>query len=1330
MPDQDTQTKTYPLKNRGAVSKLDPALLADGQLINSVNTASTVEGEITSRPGRLLLGHMPGGAILPHKICKLAIPAQVIPISNATNTAPIVITTTIPHGWQTGFQVNIQGVTGNTNANASDITITVTGPSSFSLNGVNGNGAYVNGGTVTISSGDPSLCYIGEEGDIWRTNTAYATGSYAKVNPSNVLAGFDPFSIGWSMAPYSAGTTGNPIAYFATPAVMLKDQGNAPFATLEVWGITQALAAAGAVNAAGTSYAVANATASGTLIEIQTAANPFTTGQTVSMTGVLGTTEANGTWVITVIDATHFTLNNSTFVNAYVGGGEAVIAGPDSTQPGATPYDYVYTFRDPLTGNEGNPSAFMDSTLAVASQNGSITVTVWGSPDPKITGAQSIFIYRRGGSFADGIFRQIGFVTNPGVSGAGVPLSATFTDTTPDIGLVFVNNQAEFDNFPPVVSTLRVPVNATIVSGNPGLSPGWNILTLSSSVQNILTVGSSLVLGSSSGSSSNNQETVVIAALTSPATGANSTVLVYLQLQHAAGEPVEIGSVAGQPCSLLTIAFDCAFLAGDTNNPHTLYQSKTGRPEAFPIIDSLGNAHTINVGTPSNGIQNHCEFRGKILCLNLDNLFEVDFFQGVMYGPNETPCERGLVSRWAWCKSENVVYYLSWDGIWTWDGSQSRKITESIDTVFNTPSFGFPSLPPLDTSRIGQCRMEYYRNQVFFLYPSPNVVANYVLRYDTLYSRWTIEIHGPVALNQYISSFFLEKENNHFIFGRTDPGGAVMSMYNAVQGLTVGYSDEYSDIEEGLNGTVFFCSVQPGFFRPEDFTRVKLFQDVLIEASIGGAGGQLDVNMAYDYAGGDAIDIFTISAPSTARKVYPLPLQLTGTPAIPLGKEAFAVSPFMSWASTAIVALYSVGIRYLDRDAVQAGMASDWMNLGSNNDKRIYQIHLEHNTSGLVVNLHMDIRYGINGTLQKNDVAIFTITSSEKTTVTLPVPETGFPGNLTICKSVRLRGEYQQPNSDPQTSVGLTYRIFYKPTFDSEPYPPDQVLFTPWKDFGYPCEKIAKVLNIDVDTGGVQASIQTQTDGANVGAPFLVTTTANDRKRNLPFASTPQPIGKLWRLTELPGAGGKAQLFDWSIDFQKEPCQITFFDTFELSFGYDGYKLVKQVWLDFFCTAPITFTLITDNGNVLFVTQLPPQANRNVVRFYLPQSNAPIIGYVNTTGAIVTWLDGQKFTGVMVGDLILIAGVVYTVAVVTSDTSLTLTASAGAQADVPYGFFTVGTVLALNKSKIYRIQVASTTAAGFKVYMESSRIEWAAVGAEQRGAYQQMRLSELSKFTP
>jgi len=59
------------------------------------------------------------------------------------------------------------------------------------------------------------------------------------------------------------------------------------------------------------------------LIRLTLDAANYQTGNFVTVSGVTGTTEANGTWTITKIDATHIDLQASTFTNVYVSGGTA-----------------------------------------------------------------------------------------------------------------------------------------------------------------------------------------------------------------------------------------------------------------------------------------------------------------------------------------------------------------------------------------------------------------------------------------------------------------------------------------------------------------------------------------------------------------------------------------------------------------------------------------------------------------------------------------------------------------------------------------------------------------------------------------------------------------------------------------------------------------------------------------------------------------------------------------------------------------------------------------------------------------------------------------------
>jgi hypothetical protein len=74
------------------------------------------------------------------------------------------------------------------------------------------------------------------------------------------------------------------------------------------------------------SVAVAGATNNAGEIQIETsAAHGRSTGDFIFISGVGGTVEANGGWLITVIDATNFTLDGSTFANAYTSGGTVQI---------------------------------------------------------------------------------------------------------------------------------------------------------------------------------------------------------------------------------------------------------------------------------------------------------------------------------------------------------------------------------------------------------------------------------------------------------------------------------------------------------------------------------------------------------------------------------------------------------------------------------------------------------------------------------------------------------------------------------------------------------------------------------------------------------------------------------------------------------------------------------------------------------------------------------------------------------------------------------------------------------------------------------------------
>ena len=79
-------------------------------------------------------------------------PLNVYAVSNGDDS-PIAVVTTVPHGLDSGDEVIVSDVLGNTAANGR-YTITVYEPSAFTLNGTTGNGDYEGGGKVQrITSG-------------------------------------------------------------------------------------------------------------------------------------------------------------------------------------------------------------------------------------------------------------------------------------------------------------------------------------------------------------------------------------------------------------------------------------------------------------------------------------------------------------------------------------------------------------------------------------------------------------------------------------------------------------------------------------------------------------------------------------------------------------------------------------------------------------------------------------------------------------------------------------------------------------------------------------------------------------------------------------------------------------------------------------------------------------------------------------------------------------------------------------------------------------------------------------------------------------------------
>jgi hypothetical protein len=116
---------------------------------------------------------------------------------------------------------------------------------------------------------------------------------------------------------------------------------------------------------------VTNAADAGGLIRITLdSTRGLMTGMATVISGVVGTTEANGAWIITVIDGTDIDLQDSVFANAYVSGGISVTPNAGYMRIKSNGAYVVEDAQDITNITQGNPGVFTYDNSDYTLQNG------------------------------------------------------------------------------------------------------------------------------------------------------------------------------------------------------------------------------------------------------------------------------------------------------------------------------------------------------------------------------------------------------------------------------------------------------------------------------------------------------------------------------------------------------------------------------------------------------------------------------------------------------------------------------------------------------------------------------------------------------------------------------------------------------------------------------------------------------------------------------------------------------------------------------------------------------------------------------------------------
>jgi len=184
-----------------------------------------------------------------------------------------------------------------------------------------------------------------------------------------------------------------------------------------------------------------------------------------------------------------------------------------------------------------------------------------------------------------------------------------------------------------------------------------------------------------------------------------------------------------------------------------LYFSKALKPESWPAL------YYVEVGTPYDQLLSLQDWGGSVFMFTKETIYSLQGTDPSTFYPNKTLVERGLFSKQAIVKTEKGIIYLSYDGIYLFNGQVEQKISGKVDALFRGDIVN--GINPLNKAHIDTCWLAYHNNKLFFGYPdSVNTLPNKVLVFDFDKGKWSIYDYGLTLISAYV-----DKANSRLLAG-------------------------------------------------------------------------------------------------------------------------------------------------------------------------------------------------------------------------------------------------------------------------------------------------------------------------------------------------------------------------------------------------------------------------------------------------------------------------------------------------------------------------------------------------------------------------------------
>ena len=297
-----------------------------------------------------------------------------------------------------------------------------------------------------------------------------------------------------------------------------------------------------------------------------------------------------------------------------------------------------------------------------------------------------------------------------------------------------------FTNDVPVTSSLPVPVLTTLTAAINTTNQVVNVTP--ASMANI-SVSQQINLGNVAAP---NYETVIVLTVTA------TYFTAFVQNTHLVNETVAATASYAQPVTIIAIAFDQAWYAGDEQNPSYLYYSEKNNPVA------VSSANYVPVSIPSDAVSAIVPSRGNLFVSTILRWWSVAPGSNADSSPTVYPtaADHGCVGPYAWCLKDGIIYYLAQDGIRTFNGGEAPYVSQIIEFVFQ--GVGTTPIPIVDPSQFGTARAAFWNKFVVFSYTALADGLRYQIVLDTENKRYRNTTLPALSM-------LLEADTNTLLFG-------------------------------------------------------------------------------------------------------------------------------------------------------------------------------------------------------------------------------------------------------------------------------------------------------------------------------------------------------------------------------------------------------------------------------------------------------------------------------------------------------------------------------------------------------------------------------------